>query len=247
MNCVEFQRLSLSDPHNANENFVEHSKGCVDCLRYVQDVRKMDSDLAASLAVAVPADLTARLLLNQELAENAGALDAIKSKTGSYYAIAASVAVALFIAGFMLSNQLGINPQISEDYEELLAGVVEHMSEHPFTPVWEPERANSTVNTLLSSYDGELQLKNMQNLQFSRLCPMGQYHGLHATLQTDDGQITFAYIKGSAFGDLYDTAYEGYVTRIKPVRGGSLVIVSRNKKSLEQADQELKQSMYWDI
>jgi len=109
------------------------------------------------------------------------------------------------------------------------------------------ELANSRANILLSSYDGEMKLKYLKNLQFSRICPMGKYKGLHASLETHDGQVTFAYIKGDSIGDVLDAGYEGYVSRVKPVKGGNLVIISRTARSLEKADKELQEAMYWEI
>lgn len=202
----------------------------------------MDADLLSSLDVAVPSDLIARLQLNQEMSAPAEPQSYVPR-----YAIAASVAIALFVAGFMLSNQFSLNGQIGDDYESLLSGVVEHMGEQSVTPVWQAARANSTVNTLMASYDTKVRFKYMENLQFGRVCPMGEYRGLHASLETDDGPITFAFIKGDSVGDLFDAGYEGYVTRIKPISGGNLVIISRNQKSLEQADRQLEDAIYWDI
>jgi len=208
-------------------------------------VRKMDADLNNSLEVKVPSDLMARLQFNQEMLEE----EATKGTSRFFgkYAIAASFAAALFVAGFFMSSQFSLNSQIDEDYKSMLSAVVEHMHETPFTPVWDAQRANTTVNTLLASYDGKMQFKQLENLQFGRICPMGKYRGLHASMQTDNGQVTFAYIKGDSVGDLLNTGYEGFISRIKPVRGGNLVIMSRNSKSLEQADRELEEAMYWDI
>ncbi|MBT8115073.1 MAG: DUF3379 family protein, partial [Arenicella sp.] len=211
----------------------------------VNEVRQMDADLFASLDVAIPAQLIARLKLHQELDMSKQRL--MGNRTQRRYALAASIAVAFFVGGFLFSNQLNFERQVREDYQKLLAGVVEHMNEVPITPVWEVERANRTANTLLASYDDALQLNRLENLQFTRICPMGQYRGLHGTLQTDDGQITFAYIKGESVGELLDVSYQGYLTRVKPVRGGNLIILSRNMKSLDQADRDLRQAMYWDI
>lgn len=242
MKCLEFKRLALSDPQSGDVSFIGHSDGCPDCLKYVGEIRQMDADLADSLEVKVPSDLMARLQLNQELSD-----DEKSSKNMQRYAIAASVAIALFVGGFLFSNQVTLNKQIGQDYKSLLAGVVQHMDEQPITPVWENAQANRTVNTLLASYDSELKLRQMDNLQFGRICPMGQYKGLHASLDTEGGQITFAYIKGESLGELLDVSYQGYITRVKPVRGGNLLIISRSQKSLEQADQQLAQAMYWDI
>lgn len=242
MNCLDFKRLALSDPSSKEPSFVKHGQDCPDCLKYIASVRKMDRELASSLDVTMPSDLMARLQLTQEISHSNDS-----SRSFRRYAIAASLFVGLFVAGFMVSNQFGVNSQIGQDYETLLSSVVEHMNDQPVTPVWSAERANQNANALLASYDGEMKLKFLQNLQFTRICPMGRYKGLHATLETDAGQVTFVYIKGDSVGELLNAGYEGYVSRIKPVRGGNLIIISRNNKSLEQADTQLEEAMYWGI
>lgn len=252
MKCLEFKRLALSDPNSRDHDFVTHSAKCPDCLKYVSGVRQMDSDLAGSLDIDVPSDLMARLQLNQELVEEAEELEVASNVVAftapvKRYAIAASFALALFVAGFMASNQFATNNSIGDDYQALLSGVVEHMNEQAITPVWDVDRANKTANALLASYDGKMQLKHLSNLQFSRICPMGRYRGLHASLDTPNGQVTFAYIKGDSVGELLDAGYEGYVSRVKPVRGGNLVIISRTNKAVEEADSQLEEAMYWDI
>lgn len=246
MNCLDFKRLALSDPNSAEPSFIKHSKDCPDCLKYVGGVRQMDSDLSKSVEVQMPASLMARLELNQMLDEEAQ--NSVRESGGMRrYAIAASFAAALFVSGFFASNYFGPANNIGADYEALLSGVVEHMNEQPLTPVWDAQRANESVNAHLANYDGEMKLKFLENLQFSRVCPMGQYRGLHASLETEDGQVTFAYIKGDHVDDLLDASYEGYVARVKPVRGGNLIIMSRTNKALQVADKQLEKAIYWDI
>lgn len=258
MKCIEFKRLALSDPSSRELNFVEHNKNCPDCLKYVTEVRQMDLDLMTSLDTEVPTDLMARLQLNQEMSEDDEEESEQYSKAESNvswfsrkpvasYAMAASFAAVLFVAGFMVSGQFNSADKLNGDYQALLSGVVEHMNESTITPVWDTSVANSRANTLLASYDGEMKLKYMETLQFSRICPLGEYKGLHASLETDDGQVTFAYIKGDSVGDVLDAGYEGYVSRVKPVKGGNLVIVSRTARSLESADKKLEEAMYWSI
>ena len=160
--------------------------------------------------------------------------------------MAASFAAVLFVAGFMVNGQFNSSDQLHGDYQALLSGVVEHMNEMSVTPVWDTDRANNQANILLSSYDGNMKLKYLETLQFSRICPLGEYRGLHASLETDDGQVTFAYIKGDSVGEVLDAGFEGYVSRVKPVKGGNLVILSRTKASVEEADKELEDAMYWE-
>lgn len=251
MKCLEFKRLALSDPQASDVDFVAHAKACPECLSYVAEIRQLDTDLNKSLDTIIPADLVARLKFNSEMDDAEHALTSPREANGRPVirrnAIAASLAVALIIGGFLLNSQFALNNQIEEDYQSLLAGVVEHMAEQPITPVWEVRRANRTVNTLLASYDAGMRLDYLDNLQFGRICPMGKYRGLHASMETENGQITFAFIKGKSLGDLEDAAYAGYVTRVKPIKGGNLIIISQNQKSLEQADEQLQNALTWEI
>ena len=245
MKCLEFKELCLADPNSEREDYVAHSNDCEACQSYLQEVRELDADLADSLHVTAPENLIARLKLQQEIEHRTDSGNL--AGAGKSWAIAASVAALLFTAVFMLRFQGDLQQQIGEDQQLLMAGVVEHMHEVPYTPVWDANVATQTANTLLASYDDSLRLNDMPNLQFSKICPMGKYRGLHAGMQTEDGQITFAYIKGEPVDAILTASYEGYLARVKPVRGGNLIIVSRNKRSLEQADEDLRQAMYWDI
>jgi len=243
MNCLEFKKLALSEPGCKDIKFLEHSQSCSDCLKYLNSVRQMDADLASSLDVTVPDDLMARLKLNQLIEEE----EIVTSSPVRKYAIAASFALAVFVAGFVASGQFGVKNAVGEDYQTLMAGVVEHMNRSSFTPVWDAAKANKNTTALLASYDSEMKMKYLENLQFGRICPMGKYRGLHASLETEHGQVTFAYIKGDSVGELLDAGYEGYVARVKPVRGGNLIIFSKTEMGLQQADTQLEEAMYWDI
>jgi len=242
MKCLEFRQLALSDPHSEDLRFIDHRKECDDCLKYVSSIRKMDIDLAHSLETKIPTDLVAKLQLNHALKS-----EPTRASNKSWYAMVASIAALMLVGGLLFKNQVSFTTQVDEDYQSLLAGVVEHMEEKPITPVWAVERANRTINTLLISYDTPLRFKRLDNLQFGRICPMGKYRGLHASLETDDGSITFVFIRGAALSELKDGSYRGFATRVKPLRGGNLVIISHNQKSLEQADKELEEAIYWDI
>ena len=252
MECLEFKRLALSDPNSTEANFVEHAENCPCCLKYIGGVREMDANLAASLDVNVPGDLLARLELNQ--------IEEQDKKSGtrfSMYAKAAGLAAIMFVSGFFLKDTLFVNPPAdtyvshggaSQVTEGMVVKVVEHMEKYPLNPIWGAEKANKSLTTLLASYDPTFKLKNMSRLQFSKICAMDEEHdALHGNLETDHGQITFAYIKGHPVGEVSNTSYKGYLTRVKPIRSGSLVIISHNMYAMEEADQELESAMHWDL
>lgn len=242
MNCLEFQRIALSDPNNREDSFLAHRTGCADCQKYLSSVRKMDADLDASLRVEMPPEFAARLQLQQVMQDHSESRFSIRR-----YAMVASFALLLFVAGFIASGQFGVGNSIDEDYQTLLAGVIEHVHQQPMTPMLDRQRANRNAKSLLASYDPRMQIKPLDNLQFSKICTMGIYRGLHASLETPDGSVIFAYIKGTPVSDVLDAGYEGYTSRVKPLPGGNLIIMSRTQKSLEQAHAQLEDALYWQI
>lgn len=140
----------------------------------------------------------------------------------------------------------------ADGFSSVSGGIVVEMIDHiegdPMAPVWEAGRANETMKVLLSNYDSVLKLKHLARLQFIQVCPMGKERtALHANLGTDHGQITFAYIKGDSVAEITNASYKGYMTRVKPVPGGNLLIISRNMSAIDDADAELESAMYWDV
>ena len=245
IDCLEFKRLSLIDPrrHDVREDaaFLAHAKECVDCQGYLASVLKMDNGLRDSMAVEAPPELIARLKLNRELDTSTGLNWRMPRALA---ASVAAIAVSIGIAWVGLGSS-GKAP--GEDYQILIAAVMEHMHEVPTTPVWDSQQANTSVAASLASYDQSVSLKPLPNLQFGNICPMGQYRGLHAVLDTEDGQVTFAYIKGEPIGQLEDHSSEGHMIRVRPVFGGNIIVISRNQRGLELADSQLSDALYWDI
>lgn len=252
MNCLEFKRLALSDPNSNDVSFVEHAEQCPDCLKYVGGVRQMDDDIANSVSVVMPESMTARLQLNEilESDKNPTVVNFVR------YAKVASVAAVMFASGFLLKGQMPDNQapqnivdnQSLDNSQEIVVKMVNHMEYNAVSPVWDSIHANKTMHSLLAVYDSSVQLQDMPRLQFNKICPVGlEEKALHANLETDNGQVTFAYIKGDSVEEINNHSYKGFMTRVKPVPGGNLLIISRNMDSMEDADEELDSALYWDI
>ncbi|MBX2847443.1 MAG: DUF3379 domain-containing protein [Acidiferrobacterales bacterium] len=252
MNCLEFKRIALADPKNQESSFVEHANSCPECLKYLESVSAMDSKLASSLDVTMPEEIKAKLELNQLLAKKA-------SKPTMYipYAKVAGFAAVMFVSGFLLNKQLTSNTQesvqivenqVAEMADEVIVKLVNHLDSEPVRPIWKPEHANFMMQNLMANFDPSLKVRQLPRLQFLEICPLDRkLRALHANLETDHGQITFAYIKGYPIKEVRDVSYKGQLTRIKPVHEGSLVIISNNMYAMEEADEELEEALYWDI
>lgn len=242
MNCLDFRRAILADPNNLDAECRQHEAGCAECASYLKSVKRTDDELKASLDVNMPQDLIARLELNTRLVEESRQRSRAKG-----LALVASVFVAAVLVVMTVGQRFAWQQQIGQDYQSLLAGVAEHMHEVPVTPVWDASTANQSVRKVLANYDHRLSFNDMPNLTFGKICPMGKYRGLHAGLQTVHGLITFAYIKGEPVKETHTLMYEGQNAKVKPVKGGNLIIFSPNSEGLQEANEQLSQAIYWDV
>jgi hypothetical protein len=240
---AEFKRLALADPYCQEENFLAKEQSCAECAEFLASVKAMDMGISKSVDVAVPADLLARLKLRQEIEQE----NISRSSTQRYFAMAASFMVAVLVAGLMYVNFVPNNEQIAQDYVTLIEGVAEHLEEVDVTPVWDSGVANQRVRVNLASYDPSVNFKDLSGLRFGRICPMGIYRGLHANIEVNGDLVTFAYIKGEPVEVLKDMAYQNHFARVKPLKGGNLVIISQHSDSLNKADSMISDSLKWQI
>lgn len=258
MNCLEFKRLALADPRSDDTSFIEHSEGCPDCLEYVGDIRIMDSQLENSLDVQMPKSLSARLELNQVLESDKRPL-LFSNYFSNNYAKAACIAAVLFASAFLLQgafvqDQKQLAPVAVDNTlnvsQGIIAKVVDHVEAAPVLPMWNSELANRNMQSLLAMYDPSAKSKEIAGLHFIKICPVSIDDSrkiMHANLETDHGQITFAYIKGDSVNQASDNSYKGYMTRIRPMRGGNLLLIGKSMYAMEEADKELESAIYWDL
>lgn len=242
-NCAQFRRLSLADPYCEQANFLQHEQQCSDCAGFLASLKSTDIGIAKSLEVEVPADLVARLKLRQEIEnQNKSRLD-----NKRYFAMAASFTVAVLVAGLMYVSFVPSKQQLAQDYVALIEGVAEHLEEVDVTPVWDNVTANQRVRVRLASYDPSVQFGDLSGLRFGKICPLGVYRGLHANLEVNGDLVTFAYIKGDPIDALKDMAYQNHFARVKPLKGGNLVIISQHSGTLDKADSMISESLHWQI
>lgn len=237
MNCLDFRRLCLSEPNSSQANYLQHNRECAECSDYAKSVRVLDQNIKTSLDIFMPEEFKAKLKLRQT----------IESETQTRhsrirYAIAASLVIAM-IASVLMFQKVDTR----QDYNSLLAGIVEHLNDTPDSLNWVWADAQQQIKLQLASYDENANIAEIKGLRFSRICPMGQYRGLHAMLETEQGLVTFAYIKGDKFeaSDLLN--YGGYVSKVVPMGNGNLIIVSETQQALPEAENNIVAALSWDI
>lgn len=67
MNCLEFRQLKLSDPYAVVPEANAHRDTCAHCTRFEEQINTLDRRIDEALAVTVPENLAAKVLLNQSL------------------------------------------------------------------------------------------------------------------------------------------------------------------------------------
>ena len=239
MNCLDFRRLCLSEPNSSDKSYVKHGNECPECSDYAKGVCVLDDNIRASLDTAIPDEFKAKLKLRQTIESEAQG-----RKNRARYAIAASFIVAMVVGAFMFQQRASVQEQ---DYNDLLAGIVSHMqhSAEPLPP--ESVDLQKAIQLQLASYDKGITVGKIHGLRLANICPMGKYRGLHAEVDTDQGVVSFAYIKGKKLqvSDLME--YGGYYSKVIPMGNGNLIIVSENKQAMPDVESNLVTALKWDI
>lgn len=251
IDCLEFRRLSLIEPNSQASDFLRHTEDCPSCLRFVQSVQEMDQSLQSSTHVVASDALKARLKLAQGIRQRPRESQPQWLRPA---ALAAALAVVALGVGTVISlQQLPSEPMLASTIAdqstqaEMFSGVLHHVGHHPEQAAWEAQNANAIVNTLLADYDQRLRFNFLENLTFGEICPMGDYIGLHATLETSNGPVTIAYFKGYMLDRAEDFTQSNYVARVKPVSGGSMVIMGESLDKVNLAERQLDAVMVWKI
>src|SRR5712691_6248359 len=87
MNCLEFHRMKLADPHRLPPEAQAHAAQCAACATFARSIDEAERDVERALATPVPEGLADRVLLHVHGARPAWRV----------WALAASIVLAIGI------------------------------------------------------------------------------------------------------------------------------------------------------
>jgi hypothetical protein len=244
MDCAQYRRSMLADPHDPDPHLREHRESCHDCTLYSERLLRFESRLERALRVGPVSEETA------SPPDNVVPLHG-RSRTALHspayrkrmVAMAASVLVAVVVAGGLWLSAPGTS---------LAADVVTHMRGEPEAwrrtdvPVPDPKLDNvlrdSRLRLAASGGAGMV--------SYASSCEFRGHRVPHLVLQTDAGPVTVMVLVHERSSKPMQFDEQGYRGVIVPVPGhGSLAVLTRGSatdiETIEHIAHRVLDSIIW--
>lgn len=223
MDCANYRRSMMVDPRDPDPALSAHRATCHDCTVFTQRLQGFESRLERALRVSVPAqgesaapgEPTAQ---GELAARSGGAARKIWASRRGWLAMAASVLMALVVAGGLW---------LSVPKSSLAADVVTHMAGEPQAwrrtdvPVPMPALEDVLRNSRLRLGAGA------GIVSYAASCEFRGHRVPHLVVQTDSGPVTVMVLVHEHVHQSAQFDEQGYRGVIVPVPGhGSLAVLT---------------------
>jgi hypothetical protein len=235
MDCAQYRRSMLADPHEPDPLLREHRATCHDCNLFSERLLRFESRLERALSVALPADA---LLPSGKVVP----LRPPAYRKG-WLAMAASVLLALVVAGGLWLSAPG---------PSLAADVVTHMREEP--QAWRrtdvPVPGSKLEDVLRDSHLRLATGTGAGMVSYASSCLFRGHHVPHLVMQTEAGPVTVMVLVHERVSKPVQFDEQGYRGVIVPVAGhGSLAVLTRGPatdiKTIEAIAHRVLDSIAW--
>ena len=256
MECAQFRRTVLADPHDPDPTLSEHRGSCPECTLYTERLLRFESRLERALRVPLPAQQSSARADSAAGADPAAPLSdrvvplRAKSRQAAprppifrkgWLAMAASVLLAVVVAGGLW---------LSVPDRSLAADVVTHMAGEPEawrrTDIAVPE---PKLNDVLR--DSQLRLASAAGIvSYASSCSFRGHHVPHLVIQTESGPVTVMVLVHEHASKSMQFDEGGYRGVIVPVAGhGSLAVLTRGPTTdlatVEHIARRVLESIVW--
>jgi hypothetical protein len=220
IDCAEYRRTVLADPHAMSPELAEHLAHCPDCPAYSERLLRFEGRLAQALRV----DAQART----------------RTFRRGWLAMAATVLVALAVGTLWLGAP----------HASLAADVVAHMAGEPAawarTDVPVP---SADLESVLADAHMSLN-PDAGTVSYAQSCLFRGHHVPHLVVQTDGGPITVMVLVHESVAKAQPFDEGGYRGVIVPVAGhGSLAVLGQgarvNLADIESVAARVKGAIVW--
>ena len=243
MDCAQYRRSMLADPHDPDPRLREHRESCHDCTLYSERLLRFESRLERALRVGPVSEAASssdNVVPLRGRSRRALPSPAYRKRM---LAMAASVLVALVVAGGLWLSAPGAS---------LAADVVTHMREEP--EAWRrtdvPVPGSKLENVLRDSHLRLAAGVGAGMVSYASSCEFRGHRVPHLVLQTDMGPVTVMVLVHEHVSKPVPFDEQGYRGVIVPVPGhGSLAVLTRGSatdlKSIEHIAHRVLDSIVW--
>jgi len=218
MDCAQYRRALLADPHESDAEMSAHADSCPECAAYAADLRRFEDRLDRALRLDVSAHVRPKSTVVPLRSRGARAARP-RSRPRGWLAAAAGVLLAVAVAAGLWLGASG---------RSLAADVVAHMAGEPDawarteTPV-PPPRLDAVMR------ESHIRLKESAGLvTYANSCRFRGHQVPHLVVQTGVGPVTVMVLtreSAKAPERFHESGYQGMIL---PVPGhGSLAVLER--------------------
>lgn len=233
MNCLEFRRAALANPHHPGHEALAHEGDCPACARFYRELRQQEENLYEAMCVPVPEGLADRVLLRRS--------------RGWREWLAPRIVVPALAASLMLAATLGVVWQqtLGMPAETLAAGIAAHVEHDALALAATAEVPAATLMTA-ARRGGLDSLIPPGRPTYADHCPLpGGGSGEHIVFDTPHGKITLILMPKKKIAMPLRLDRNGLTVSLMPAGEGSIALVTSNPGTIEEAEKWAKQTLRW--
>jgi hypothetical protein len=246
MNCLEFRRMSLTDPGIQDAGYQRHRHECVACRDYAVGSMDFEAGLREAMNIEVPEDLAARVLLAQAIAvEQAPRRRWFGgwSIPGLVPGLAPGLAMAASLLLLVVVGWLGMG-DFSAPPLSLSAEVVAHIEAERDYLTQPGEVGEARLAALLEGVGARIR-HSPGRVSYAGACEIRNKKGVHLVLQGERGPVPVLYVPGEKPGPTQRFEQDGFTGELLAVGDGSLAVVGEGGEALEPIIANLEQAIAW--
>ncbi|HYM35877.1 MAG TPA: DUF3379 family protein [Steroidobacteraceae bacterium] len=225
MNCLEFRRAFGADPQHASSEAREHRKQCPACDKYAAEMLRLDGLIKRALDMPV------------RPASKSAPLQARSRWQGRWYAMAASVLLAIGVGGAFWF--LGFP-------REALAGdVVAHMGHEPEAMQRSDARiATQQLDRVLGARGLHL-TQTMGDVSYARNCLIRGHFVPHLVVQTESGPVAVILLPDEKITRVEHFDEQEYHGMLLPAERGAMAVIALDKALVQQVVAKVQTAIAW--
>lgn len=221
MNCFEFRRHLTIDPRSQDAELLRHKHECPACAGFAEQQARFEERLTEALHIDVPAELHARLVLNQSLHQ---------SRRIRTLAIAATVLLTVALAGGWWLRPF--SPSLDQT-------VIAHIEEERDLLTLRDRVPNTTVTDLSQTVGMPLQ-GNVGEVRYAGICTIGKHRSGHLVLAGTKGSVTVLLLPGEPVARRKSFEGGGFQGILVPTGYGGMAIVGQPGEVLDKVEQRIQ-------
>ena len=224
MEHAEFRRLFGANPKRTEPEVLEHRDSCEECAKYAADMERIDRMVLGALKVPTPA-----------AAPKPWELERKHSSPIRWYALAASVLVALTVAG-------GTWLHVRRD--ALFVELVKHANgERDVMVATDKRTREDKVQATLAKAGARM--NGSLPVSTARTCKVRGVVAPHLFVQTRDGPVQLLLLTEHRFLVGHSTDKMGYHAELVPVGRHSVAVIGTSQAAVERGIELTNRSIEW--